>query len=1769
MVDGRERELRDRTHPTLTSERDRDRADRERDMSLPVRDREHEWGSPREQPRRKPQPTGPGIPPLAGPGTGAPPPLGPGVPPMVGPGIPDDPHKISTTSAPGSSGPSRAHSRSQLSKDDMLEHGKDMERGPRIPERDLPPTGPGRTPDYPPPRDYPYRREPGEIPAPMPPSRRDREEYTGPGGPVGSSRLPPPPADYRTSSEYGREPPPPADYRREPAEYRRPVDLREPPPPQRGEYRREPPPADYRRDPPPPTEYRRDAPPPVEYRRELPPAEYRDHRREPYPPADYRREPPPPGDYRRDPHPPDYRTPVDYRDTRRDLQPPPGSGHSPEVYRREPEYRREREPQDYPSSRRNSNEHRRDRDRMIIERDMMREREREADLRRGDPGSGPGIPPGERQPRRSPHQTRDMDRDPYLRRSEDYRREPPPGQVPHDYRGPPPPEPYRPDYRPPPGEHRREHLPPPSDYPPRRDHHPHPQDYRRDEYPRQPSHSHGPPGPPPPPVHPGQEMRGPPPPGPPVDYRGPPGDYRRDVPPGPPQEYRRDVPPPADYRGPPGSLPPPGDYPPRQGLPPHSSDYRGREPGEAATGSGGREYPRREREREPHPRDSGEYSRPPPGDYPPPRRREEGGDHMSRTAPQPSSIPPGPGVPGRTATPNSEVYVVKHPSDRERDRERDRWERDQRERERERGERGHYPPSQPPSGSGGPPPPHVNVPQLNHSHSHPKTHPHHHAHHHHHVIHSHPHGAMHPGGPPPPPSSGGPPGGPSGSGSGGQGGPPPPPPSQGGTSQQQPSQRQLQSQFPTRFVSVNTHPGSRMGSPVPGGPPGPGVIVGPGGSASGGPGSVRKDMAGGSGNVNAGKDMKKMSRSGGPPGGPPVPGSGGRRDVRDEREMKEREIHPPYSQQPPPGQSIPHREQGRVLGHGYPHSTAHGGPQGPHGPPYGEDAYMVVDDMEREHREREQHMQMQNQHPPPHPHPHAHPHAHPHVRPSMLPQSMVQHPHQQQQQHPLAPQIGYYPGPQEPSVEELWGPPQEQPDREVKSRHKINLGTFVFPNTPFPYYFDVGEWVGVNGGNGAPKDTTGKAEEVKGGEVENEKAGEKQETEKEKNVEAEKMDVDGDGENAKKAREKEKETDVVEAQEKEGEKEKEQEQEKEKEKPVEVEKTASQKEDVDDMLDVETRATILIPNGYIPREKPLKPALWGGGVIGRPISPQRRPSLSTKDDKPESPVRPRKRRIYTDDSDLFLCALHSGWLTWSGSARARDKGQDLRVEVRIIRCAGAGAGSVYAVGAGAHAGKYAPAVNSVVATNGAYHKKNGHGKSTVMRKEELVGRFIGGWGEKCFVKKDTDTETEDETDNDEDNDGRGLVSAGWGSGHDGSAIEVLKAEFVNKSTARAAPGLGRRNRAQRLLEYNERRAAVLGLQRLSAPTRLAGKKRRRNVGGWMSEDETTEDEQVAKPSEPEKQEEAQLMAVRTVMFGTGLAGDIRLGYKYEPAILKDILFPAPSGSTTDRPPARKRRRTTIASADILMEDPEESEPPPPTPNRPVILETVKESYLLSLAHGSEFSLEGRKYDISLILEGEVEEDREDAVVLVVADKNAVKAVETPPPSPPADEDEDEEPKEAKPPSSPDVAMDSANATKPSRDENARDTLPSRPASPASTVPRDDTQPTNTDSSKADTTAESLSTTKTAATVPPPSAEDVSMVDAPAPQPAVDKHEPPTKPVKKLKHPVAQVLQRRVGENMFKFSDEGISIADGEDGMPTEWLVQVKSWKWATRKVVRV
>jgi hypothetical protein len=78
----------------------------------------------------------------------------------------------------------------------------------------------------------------------------------------------------------------------------------------------------------------------------------------------------------------------------------------------------------------------------------------------------------------------------------------------------------------------------------------------------------------------------------------------------------------------------------------------------------------------------------------------------------------------------------------------------------------------------------------------------------------------------------------------------------------------------------------------------------------------------------------------------------------------------------------------------------------------------------------------------------------------------------------------------------------------------------------------------------------------------------------------------------------------------------------------------------------------------------------------------------------------RRRWVYMDDSDLFLCALHSGWVKWSGAWAAHAQGKDVRLDLRVLKCAGVPGGARW--------------IESVVG------------------REDMAGRFLGGWGERCF-----------------------------------------------------------------------------------------------------------------------------------------------------------------------------------------------------------------------------------------------------------------------------------------------------------------------------------------------------------------------------------------------------------------------------------------------------
>lgn len=537
---------------------------------------------------------------------------------------------------------------------------------------------------------------------------------------------------------------------------------------------------------------------------------------------------------------------------------------------------------------------------------------------------------------------------------------------------------------------------------------------------------------------------------------------------------------------------------------------------------------------------------------------------------------------------------------------------------------------------------------------------------------------------------------------------------------------------------------------------------------------------------------------------------------------------------------------------------------------------------------------------------------------------------------------------------------ESEEEREFKANAQVNLGTFVYPRLPFPYFFDLGRGIPVRA-----EKRDDESERKDGGVAE-------QDAQKVDQLSAEAKSTEKDDEKKDNQENVAAVDDAMDVDDK------------------EKDKSAVPKEDKD-LLDLETRVTVIIPNGHIPLERPLRPRIWGGGVPERPqdakadsrvISTRTRKRgqpMNASEDKQVATAQKRRRRIYTDDSDLFLSALHSGWLTWSGAVQAKAQGKDMKLDLRVIRCCGAPGGARLAEGA--------------------------------TGQEEVVGRFLGGCGEKCFndpgkaqrpkeqgaKKKGKERENEDENKDgdrqpgtaeaedsveddasDSDDDGRGLTSAAWGSGHDGSAIEVLGVEFLEqKATARTSPGLGLRNRAQRMWEYSERRMAILGFAASNARgplTRLAGRKRRRACDWQLSyprrlpnaaildaipECEEEEDRGLAVDDDfPEEQTQ---MSIHTVVFGIG---NISTGFKYVPSVLQDVLFPG--SSMLDCQPPPKKRRKVDDSADVEMADAQLSAPQR-NPPKPIVLLTELEQYLLSpctaeQAAGSDLI----KYDVSLL-----------------------------------------------------------------------------------------------------------------------------------------------------------------------------------------------------------
>jgi hypothetical protein len=252
-------------------------------------------------------------------------------------------------------------------------------------------------------------------------------------------------------------------------------------------------------------------------------------------------------------------------------------------------------------------------------------------------------------------------------------------------------------------------------------------------------------------------------------------------------------------------------------------------------------------------------------------------------------------------------------------------------------------------------------------------------------------------------------------------------------------------------------------------------------------------------------------------------------------------------------------------------------------------------------------------------------------------------------------------------------------------------------------------------------------------------------------------------------------------------------------------------------------------------------------------------------------------------------------------------------------------------------------------------------------------------------------------------------------------VRALKCHpSLQKNTARSAPALGLRNRAQRLSEYGARRAAILGRSGTAgcgSPSQQLppGRKRRRwydvpppsrlanavELAPILEEGEEAEESLSRRGDEGL---EANEMELRTVMFGLGsgkgwLSGFVPivslpfasssfpLRFKYDPQTLKAVLFPGRGTSNSAAPPPRKRRKL-----DSPPERPDLEDRLP----KSVILECDKDArFILSPVEGKKTAAasgHGQLYSISLVL------DADGSTVMATRDEDVNASASSAPPA---------------------------------------------------------------------------------------------------------------------------------------------------------------------------
>lgn len=341
-------------------------------------------------------------------------------------------------------------------------------------------------------------------------------------------------------------------------------------------------------------------------------------------------------------------------------------------------------------------------------------------------------------------------------------------------------------------------------------------------------------------------------------------------------------------------------------------------------------------------------------------------------------------------------------------------------------------------------------------------------------------------------------------------------------------------------------------------------------------------------------------------------------------------------------------------------------------------------------------------------------------------------------------------------------------------------------------------------------------------------------------------------------------------------------------------------------IPTELRLTVLVPPSFLPPARPQKFRLWGGGLPPPPPFPFT-PSIYSFS----------RRRVYTDDSDVIQCAVHAGLLTWSGITRAKKEGRTIRVVLALVPTLSSACGAVKSGQSDSRVGMNGmsanghvngttsvprtrtntplppppPPTSSVPSTSSSNNDPQPPGYAGGV----WASRFIGGWGESFYGEESAgrgDSAGRMSSFEEAEDDGRGCVSCGWGWGHDGSAFEVISVDVVEvcslvtyrpwyplangsslQQNAHVAPGLGIRNRAQRLAEYAQRRADILDLTPPLFDVTNSPKRRRLNV-------DFAETKKAGLSEMAAIAEEARKMQAMTISFGVPDRGKSKTGVGY-------------------------------------------------------------------------------------------------------------------------------------------------------------------------------------------------------------------------------------------------------------------------------------------------